>query len=306
MVVEPNIADATACQAACKAKGAYRCYGYEWYSTNNSCKIVTDKIPVEATPVLAGAICKSWNRSSGGSTTDIKLAIDDPTSVTTPKAKKLIAPEINDSFLKTAKECFDLAKVKQSGCNFFMFSTDYPVEGCYCCDTYEPEDDKGPLSKAYDIYQTCVPTKLDTSNAAAVKADKKKETDNNGGEHQQCFNKVNLNAHNQYRLKHKSPALTFDESLARLAQAHASTLKLSGQLASASPQQLEWKGKSGKTCGESLLKLPATTDDEQRNLAASALVSDTFYKGYHAYDFSKHRVITDKGVEQELKGKEYA
>jgi hypothetical protein len=33
-----------------------------------------------------------------------------------------------------------------------MFSADYPVAGCFCCDDYDPVDDDGDDSKNYDIY----------------------------------------------------------------------------------------------------------------------------------------------------------
>jgi hypothetical protein len=42
-----------------------------------------------------------------------------------------------------AEECQKRAKEvqKEGSCNFFMHSDDYPVEGCYCCDLYEPVAD---------------------------------------------------------------------------------------------------------------------------------------------------------------------
>jgi len=45
-----------------------------------------------------------------------------------------LTPAGGAAFFDTAAACFDQAKLKTTGCNFFMYSTDYPVEGCYCCD----------------------------------------------------------------------------------------------------------------------------------------------------------------------------
>jgi hypothetical protein len=44
---------------------------------------------------------------------------------------------------KKAEDCQKRAKEtqKEGSCNFFMHSDDKPVEGCYCCDLYEPVAD---------------------------------------------------------------------------------------------------------------------------------------------------------------------
>ena len=59
-------------------------------------------------------------------------------------------------FMKTAKLCSAKAQLEKDSCNFFMYSTDYPVEGCKCCDKYEPVADTGATGKQYDIFKTCV------------------------------------------------------------------------------------------------------------------------------------------------------
>lgn len=53
-----------------------------------------------------------------------------------------------------------------------MYSSDYPVEGCYCCDAYDPVDDGADVDgKRYDIYQACVdpePAADEATKAAAA------------------------------------------------------------------------------------------------------------------------------------------
>lgn len=65
---------------------------------------------------------------------------------------KCKAPGKDFGFADTAKACSDQAKAEATGCGFFMYSTDYPVEGCRCCDKYEPVADDGKDGKLYDIY----------------------------------------------------------------------------------------------------------------------------------------------------------
>jgi len=73
-----------------------------------------------------------------------------PSSATAPvttgfTANEVIASNMNYNYNwgKKAEECHTRAKeVQKAGtCNFFMHSDDYPVEGCYCCDLYEPVAD---------------------------------------------------------------------------------------------------------------------------------------------------------------------
>jgi len=118
----------------------------------------------------------------------------------------VLNPAVNiKTMMVKAKECFDLAKVKKNGCNFFMFSADYPVEGCFCCDQYEPVADTGTKGKQYDIYQTCVDPKITGTTAIQKEAAAAKAA--NDGTYQTCFNKINLNKHNAYRAQHGAPEL---------------------------------------------------------------------------------------------------
>jgi hypothetical protein len=96
-----------------------------------------------------------------------------------------------------------------------LYSTDYPVEGCYCCDKYEPLDDTGKTGKQSDIYRTCV-------DGAAPAAGK------DGGRYQKCFNEINVAKHNAYRKSHArdgSTALVVKKPLAEAAEAYAKKLK---------------------------------------------------------------------------------
>jgi hypothetical protein len=59
---------------------------------------------------------------------------------------------------------------EKTGCEFFMYSSDYPVDGCYCCDEYDPvpDDPATDSGRAYDIYQACVDPVTATSGSAAT------------------------------------------------------------------------------------------------------------------------------------------
>jgi uncharacterized protein YkwD len=164
-----------------------------------------------------------------------------------------------------------------------MYSSDYPVDGCFCCDKFEAVDDStAKTARKYDIYQTCV-------DAAGAKED--------------CFNKVNRLKHNVYRKQHSLPAaaateyeLKFNAKLAKDAAAYAKELQKAGRLTPAPATALKWEvdaaGKAvagGKLCGESLLELPAVTEADP-NYTSSALVTDSFYKGGAAYDTSAHGI----------------
>jgi len=178
-----------------------------------------------------------------------------------------------------------------------MHSTDYPVEGCHCCEKYEPVEDAGEEGKRYDIYQTCV-----DGPAPAPGAD--------GGRYQKCFNEINLNQHNAYRKDHsaddtddKDYELELDEELAQKAEAYARKLKTAGGLSPSPAADRAWKGQDGKYCGESLLKLDTSSSGglNQANWAASALVSEYFYEGKEEYDVVAHKITGDQ-----TRGKQYA
>jgi hypothetical protein len=143
--------------------------------------------------------------------------------------------------LITATECSAKAKEEKTGCSFFMHSADYPVEGCWCCEKYDPEEDTGPDGKQYDIYQTCVDSEAQPTGA-------------DGGRYQKCFNEINLNQHNAYRKDHDAPALETDNELAEKAEAYARKLQTAGGLSPSSASDRQWAEEEGKYCGESLVK----------------------------------------------------
>lgn len=84
-----------------------------------------------------------------------------------------------------------------------MFSTDFPVEGCFCCEDYEPVDETAGEEKGYDVYQTCVDQEIsadDTEEKAKVAAA-------GGGKYQKCLNEINSARHNFHRDAHVVPLL---------------------------------------------------------------------------------------------------
>lgn len=83
-----------------------------------------------------------------------------------------------------------------------MFSADYPVEGCFCCDDFAPADETAGKEKGYDIYQTCVDEPVTDAVAEKAAADKA-----GGGKFQGCLNKINIARHNFYRTAHGVPLL---------------------------------------------------------------------------------------------------
>lgn len=200
--------------------------------------------------------------------------------------------------LLEAKECQTKASAEDTGCSFFMHSTEYPVEGCHCCDEYKPIDDSAADGKQYNVYQTCV-------DGAPAKAGA------DGGRYQKCFNEINLAAHNAYRKEHSSDAevtansykLAIDTKLAEKAEAYARKLKEAGGLSPSAAADRTWEEDNKKFCGESLLKLDTTSAAGllPANWDASALVSKQFYHGKDAYDATAHKITGDQ-----TKAKHYA
>ena len=76
-----------------------------------------------------------------------------------------------------------------------MHSDDYPVQGCSCCDLFEPLEDK---KHNFNIFKTCVDDDITTATS----------------DYKKCFNKVNLYYHNSLRKTHGAAALTEDTTLA--------------------------------------------------------------------------------------------
>jgi len=101
-----------------------------------------------------------------------------------------------------------------------MYSSDYPVEGCYCCDEYDPVADGADVGgKGYDIYQACVDPEPATDEAVKAAAA-------NGGAYQHCFNKINVAMHNKYRGEHKTIALNTPATDATKAEKAALTARV--------------------------------------------------------------------------------
>ena len=183
-----------------------------------------------------------------------------------------------------------------------MYSSDYPVEGCYCCDEYDPVADGADVGgKGYDIYQACVDPEPATDEAVKAAAA-------NGGAYQHCFNKINVAMHNKYRGEHKTIALNTPaadatkaekdaltarvQKLARKAAARAKTLEGLGELKELTAVELVDAENGNRQCGESLRKLDGASAPglDEINYANSALLSKIFYAGADAYDFATHSV----------------
>jgi len=111
-----------------------------------------------------------------------------------------------------------------------MHSDDYPVQGCSCCDTFEPIADK---VHNYSIFQTCVD---DTTSAST---------------YQKCFNEVNRYQHNALRKKHGvKKDLIEDKTLAAGAVAHAQSMQSKQTVV----QDTVWLASTaGALCGESVV-----------------------------------------------------
>lgn len=123
---------------------------------------------------------------------------------------------------------------KAGSCNFFMHSDDFPVQGCSCCDLYEPVAD---TKLNYSIFQTCVDDGADTTTF------------------KKCFNDVNLYQHNALRKTHGANPLTVDKALAEGAAKRAAVLQSQGSLTA----DTTWLTKDGKLCGESMVRFDAQT-----------------------------------------------
>jgi hypothetical protein len=192
-------------------------------------------------------------------------------------------------FFNTAAECSAKAAAESSKCNFFMYSTDYPVAGCFCCDKYDAVDDTGKDAKSYDVYQTCV--------------DKAKPTKS-----QSCFNKVNVDKHNEYRKMHSKAgetgfALKHSDKLAKEALAYAKTLLAAGRLTPAPASALKWK--DGKLCGESLMEFPSKSEVDP-NYTNSAMLTESFYAGRDVYDPDTHGIPSTASEDDAKKAAAYA
>lgn len=156
-----------------------------------------------------------------------------------------------------------------------MHSDDFPVQGCFCCDTYEPIADK---THNFSIFQTCID---DTSSTST---------------YQKCFNEVNLNQHNALRKKHETPDLHTDRALAESAAKRAEVLAGLGSL---SPDTDFLETDDGKLCGESLIKFDAKTAPGLTaiNWQYGTLATDYFYKGSIDYDPDNHEVTGSRGYQ---------
>jgi len=180
----------------------------------------------------------------------------------------------------TPKECADRAKALQAdgSCSFFMHSDDYPVEGCYCCELYEPVAD---TKYNYSIYQTC------------------QEDSKSTGKYQKCINDVNLSQHNSLRKKHgadvKTELLKIDKTLAEGATKRAEALQNIGQTSA----DQAWLTTDGKLCGESVVRFDALSAPglTPENWKVGSLVSDYFYKGSIEYDHDTHQASGPRGIE---------